>query len=346
MKSLKIPPAGLRYDGMIGTGGIGSGVFLSLEGKHTLGREESRPCRILDRRDYCKLHIISHYVQSLLGSGFEVIPAGKIGDDEAGKRLLREMQEVGLCTRHVHTVTELPTLFSYCFLYPDGSGGNITTADSASGHVAPADICLLEDDMRHLGRRGMALAVPEVSLSARIELLNMARQYGLFCVASFTSGEMPEAARRNLFQKIDLLAVNADEAGMAVGMASDGVDRVVVAAAAMKALAAANPKMMISVTGGAAGSWSWDGTHVSHVPTFPVPVVSTAGAGDAHIAGMIAGLALGLDLCAAQILGSLHAALSVTSPHTINAEIDLAALRQLASTGGDIPDGVRAALEE
>ena len=45
---------------MIGVGGIGSGVFFALDGNHTLGREESRGGRFLDRRDYCKLHIVSH----------------------------------------------------------------------------------------------------------------------------------------------------------------------------------------------------------------------------------------------------------------------------------------------
>ena len=55
-----------RYRAMIGAGGIGSGAFFALDGEHTLGREESRSGRLLDRRDYCKLHIISHYVKALL----------------------------------------------------------------------------------------------------------------------------------------------------------------------------------------------------------------------------------------------------------------------------------------
>ena len=55
---------------LIGIGGIGSGTFFALNGNHTLGREESRGGRFLDRRDYCKLHIISHYVRPLLGGRF------------------------------------------------------------------------------------------------------------------------------------------------------------------------------------------------------------------------------------------------------------------------------------
>ena len=64
-----------RYRALIGTGGIGSGMFFALDGNHTLGREESRSGHFLDRRDYCKLHIVSHYVRRLLGSRLPGDPA-------------------------------------------------------------------------------------------------------------------------------------------------------------------------------------------------------------------------------------------------------------------------------
>ena len=101
MRRLKIDLARCRYRALIGTGGVGSGSFFALEGDHTLGREESRAGRFLDRQDYCKLHIVTHYVQVLLGPGFHVIPASKVGDDDIGRRLLIEMQEIGLDTRYI-----------------------------------------------------------------------------------------------------------------------------------------------------------------------------------------------------------------------------------------------------
>jgi hypothetical protein len=70
---LNTNPAAWRYKALIGTGGIGSGTFFALKGDHTLGREESRAGRFLDRRDYCKLHIIEHYVAVLLGTSFESV---------------------------------------------------------------------------------------------------------------------------------------------------------------------------------------------------------------------------------------------------------------------------------
>ena len=62
MKSLKVNIDSCHYKAMIGAGGIGSGMFFKLNGDHTLGREESRSGYFLDQKDYCKLHIISHYV--------------------------------------------------------------------------------------------------------------------------------------------------------------------------------------------------------------------------------------------------------------------------------------------
>ena len=100
-----------RYDVVVGTGGIGSGIFLALEGNRTLGREESRPADLLDQRDYCKLHIVCHYVRRLLGPEVAVLPIGKVGRDDAGRAVLEEMRATGLDTALVTTSTR-PTLFA------------------------------------------------------------------------------------------------------------------------------------------------------------------------------------------------------------------------------------------
>jgi len=62
------PGRPLPYRRIVGVGGIGTGLFFALEGAHDLGRDESRPARLLDVRDYCKLHIVAHYAAVLLGA--------------------------------------------------------------------------------------------------------------------------------------------------------------------------------------------------------------------------------------------------------------------------------------
>jgi ribokinase len=338
--SLNINPPSTRYRALIGTGGIGSGMFFALDGNHTLGREESRSGHFLDRRDYCKLHIVSHYVRRLLGPGFPVIPLGMVGADEAGDRLLAEMADVGLDLRFVGRAEGRRTLYALCLIYPDGSGGNVTENDSACAAVDAGWITRAESEFGRYGARGIALALPEVPLAARRKLLTLGTTYGFLRVASFTTAEILELVDE--LDAIDLLALNLDEAVALAGYSAesiDGGDSEAVVKAAQLRLA---PGTKLTVTAGARGSWSWDGTTLTHQPALPVPVVGTAGAGDAHLAGIIAGLAAGLSLQDAHQLGVLTAAVAVQSPHTINFELDREALRMCAeATGMPLADSVR-----
>src|SRR6185437_5033006 len=87
-------------------------------------RNESRMGRLLEGRDYCKLHIVEHYIAVLLASKrspemFRVFAVGNVGNDAAGATLLGEMAEAGIDTRYVKVDPTFETLFSVSFLYPD-----------------------------------------------------------------------------------------------------------------------------------------------------------------------------------------------------------------------------------
>ncbi|MFO7447854.1 MAG: PfkB family carbohydrate kinase [Ignavibacteriaceae bacterium] len=333
MKLLNINPDKYLYKTMIGTGGIGSGMFFLLNGSHTLGREESRSGRLENRKDYCKLHIISHYVQMLLGTGLSVIPVGSVGVDEVGTRLLFEMNEAGIKTRYVESDPDRPTLFSFCFIYPDNSGGNMTTDDSASSSVSPSSIIKARNEFINYSGKGIALAVPEVPLRTREQLLHLGTEYNFFRVASFTSEEMDEVTGSDILKHVDLLAINLDEASKAVKSNSINEPQIV-AELSVKVFCSINPDIRLSITNGKHGSWIWDGSDLSFFPALNLEVVSTAGAGDAFISGVIAGLTAGLTLKEAQQVGTLTGGASVTSPHTINKEINRSMLRNLTVSPG------------
>jgi ribokinase len=317
----------VKWRGLVGTGGIGTGTFFQLEGNETLGRDESRAGRLLNRRDHCKLHIISHYVKLLLGPAFAMVPIGRVGEDEPGRRLIAEMRAAGFDLRHLNTDPSRPTLNSFCFLYPDGSGGNLTMLESASGAVDAMDIGRAERRIAALGGAGIALAAPEVPMTARAALLEAAGRHGLFRVASFTRGEAGDCGP--LLEQSDLAAFNLEEARAAAGLADTDAET------AMRALAARHPRTRFTVTDGARGSWAWDGAVPAFEPAVPVATVAAAGAGDAHLAGIIAGLAVGLGMTAAHQLGVIAAATSVTSPHTIHPGMNRALLVQTMRAGGD-----------
>jgi len=323
-----------RFDAMIGTGGVGSGMFFAVNGMHTIGREESRSVRIEDRKDYCKLHIVSHYAKSLLGNAFEVIAIGKVGEDDAGSELVREMREAGIATEHMMICSGERTLFSFCFSYPDGSGGNLTTDDSASSKLTPQDVHNAEESFERFGKRGIGIALPEVPLDTRAALLKLSTVYGLYRIASFASNEMDEVKKGGILEIIDHLAANMDEAARLAGSRRKEDTEEKTVNAAVETLLKKNDKITLSVTAGKNGSWVWDKRKLHRLRAPEVEAVSTAGAGDAFLGGIIAGISAGFGLVEAQQLGTLVGSLSVTSPHTIDKRIDRKAVNNFAHSKG------------
>jgi ribokinase len=308
---------------IVGTGGIGTGIAFALHGDASLGREESRAATLLDARDFCKLHIVFHYLRVLLPDAIDVVPVGAIGDDAAGRELREVFAEAGLTLDAVRTIAGARTLSAVAFTYPNGDGGNITAAGSASDLVTPRDI------LSALGRlpspAAFAVALPEVPLSARTELLASVPD-GALRVASFVSAELAEGV--GLLDDVDLVALNVDEARVLTG--STAADPADVAGSVAELLGGARQAI---VTAGAAGSWSWDGETLEHARVTAPAVVSTAGAGDAHLAGVIAGLALDAGLHEANGLGAVVSALKVGAADTIRFDLDADLVR---SAGGGL----------
>jgi ribokinase len=331
-KELKFDPRNLRYTGIIGTGGIGSGKFFVLNGDHTLGREESRSGHFLDINDYCKQHIILHYIRILLGPSFSVIPIGKIGNDDIGQILFKEMIQTGFVMNRIEKVPQVSTLFSFCYSYPDGSGGNLTTDNSASARVDEDFIDRAGTDIENFGVKGIIMAAPEVPLIARQRLLELGKQHGLFCSASFTTEEINYALEAGIIANVDLIAINMDEASAVAGSFIDKTDPESIVQSAIQILRRSNVNILVSITAGKQGSWCWDSHQLNWFPAIVTRAASTAGAGDAFFAGVICGIALGLPLFEAQQLATLVAGLSVTSPHTIHRGVDRHSLVEFMHT--------------
>lgn len=329
---LKFSPEKMRYKGIVGTGGIGSGRFFIMNGNHTLGREESREGRFLDKLDYCKQHIILHYLLKLLGPSFSVIPVGRLGDDDTGRLLYEEMKNDGFNMKYIEKVPGVSTLFSFCFFYPDGSGGNLTTDDSASAGVNAEFIERASGEIRKLGSKGIVMAAPEVPMEGRKKLLELGKEYGSLCAASFTSGEIKKAIDERIISNVDLLSINLDEAGAAVMLHDNNHD--VIVKSAVSLLERSNSNIMVAVTGGINGSWCWDGRELHRFPAIKTRAAGTAGAGDAFFSGLLTGITLGLPMSEAQQFATLLAGLSVTSPDTINKEADRITLRAFLDTSG------------
>ena len=338
----------------VGIGGIGSGIVFALEGQETLSRNESRLGKLQDARDYCKLHIVAHYIAQLMGAkkaphSFRVVPIGVIGSDAIGQRLFEEMDEAGLETQFVRTDSQAKTLFSVCFVYPDGSGGNITTSNSACSTLGEIDLRAARDAMKEAGPHGIALCLPEVPLESRRDFLRMAKECGNCRAASFVRSEIRLAREMNLYASIDLLALNKEEASALVGYPYEAAHTDRFLSDCSASLTALQPDIRIVLTVGENGAHGYEHGTWEFCPAPKVSVASTAGAGDALLAGVLSGLSAGLPLLPAGTrreslskqsvrtaldLGVLTASYSVTSAHTIHPDASLATLLAFAESHG------------
>jgi len=334
--------------GLIGTGGIGSGIFFELEGNHTLGRNESRLGVLSNARDFCKLHIICHYIAVLMRSdstdksSFQTVTIGRVGRDETGRGMVGMMQQTGMDTSLVKETDGAATLFSVCFQYPDSAGGNITTAGSASSLLTPEDVRQAEPVCKKYGARGMALAAPEVPLECRLELLKMAEKYGLKRFCAFNSAELRDRLAVECISHTDFITMNRDEAETLAGENCSQSRLVDFLELVRRKLLAINSDVRILVTLGSSGSYGFENGAWEFTPCADVEPKSTAGAGDATLAGIIVATACSLPfilprrkkrkslkempLESACDFAALLASFSVLSMDTINLEITPAGL--------------------
>jgi ribokinase len=342
------------YRRLVGVGGIGGGSFFELKGDHTLGREESRSGRFLDRRDYCKLHIISHYVQTLLGPEFTTFPIGFVGEDDLGRQMLKEMAEAGMDTHFVQTLPGEKTMTSICLVYPDGTGGNLTTENSANERLIAGAVESAFHQIVLVGDQpdGLVLAAPEVSLESRLRLLQLGKRASFYNFLALNSEEAGSPQVEALLEQADFLALNLDEASALCRTAQSGtafIDAGVewlwsgypqapgtTGDEAPLIVEKANLLLMntyppdTAITAGKEGSWVCQDGDLRYLPALAVTPLGTSGAGDAFLAGLIVGKVAGLSLFEAHELANLAAALAVTSPHTIHPGIDRLSLRQFA----------------
>jgi sugar/nucleoside kinase (ribokinase family) len=107
--------------------------------------------------------------------------------------------------------------------------------------------------------------------------------------------------------------------------------------------------MTVVVSAGEHGAFVFTRGVWHHCPAAPAQVVSTAGAGDALLGGILSGIAAGIPLVpsspstgsiserpleSALQMAVLLASFSVTSPHTIHPEANLEGLLQFANRTG------------
>ena len=294
------------YRRLVGSEASAPGSSSPSRATTTWAATRAGPGRLLDVRDYCKLHIIAHYpARAPRRAGrarhrSTCVPVGKVGIDEIGPAPPRGDGAGGhgraLRGRGCPAARRC---CSVCFQYPDGSGGNVTTVDSAAALVSERDVDLAE---RWLSADSIALAAPEVPLAVRRHLLRRATEKGALRVASLTTAEIDEARETGLpVARRPPVAERGRGRGARRRALARGGARALPEALRRAPLPALRPRSASSSPRARGAPSPSTGPRWTHAPALPVAVVSTAGAGDALLGGLLAGLAVGLPFAPAGV---------------------------------------------
>jgi len=314
---------GLSFDFVIGVGGIGKGIMFELKDNHTMGRNESRLANLTDSQDFCKLHIIMHYVSMFTDDRIPVYAIGKIGDDEIGKEVLSLMKSVGINTKNVFIEDKRKTLYSVCYQYPDEDGGNITTQNSASNFVLPTDIDIFFKNTSLTGK-GIVLAAPEVQVSTRHYILKWGRKRNYYNIASLLSSEVKDFVKDNIFAEIDLLVINRDEMESILKfsknvISNDNEENVFLCYQLLKKY---NKEIELIVTLGESGVYVFSKEEKKFISAINTKAINTAGAGDCFLGSLIAYLIYNISIFEAAKIATVSAGYKVKSKNTIDFTLD------------------------
>ncbi|MCL2360821.1 MAG: carbohydrate kinase family protein [Defluviitaleaceae bacterium] len=282
-----------RFNKAVGIGGIGAGMLFLTSNNASLGRSESRLVELSDAKDYCKQHIVFHYIAALLCPDVKVYPVGYVGNDAHGAALLDEMRKVGMDVSWVKTHESLPTMISICLQYPDKETCNFTASNSACDEVTPKYTI---DSMDAIGIDAgtIVAALPEVQFESRIQMLKSGKEKGAFCCLSILESEADDFKKADIWHCCDLLALNLGEAHALAPEESSDSKKLI--SGLYEYLRKCNPDIMLIVTCGKDGAFTSYKGHVEFVPTMTVDAINTTGAGDAFLGGLISGLAMNMPL--------------------------------------------------
>lgn len=230
--------------------------------------------------------------------------SGKIGDDMQGALYRESMAEVGV-EFDVEATNGAPTGTCLVLVTPDGE----RTMQTALGAAAAIDESDVDVDRIAASKfvyvEGYLFGSP-TGTKAALKTMEEAKRAGVTVSLTLSDPGFAQIFidrfRQSTKEYVDLLFCNQFEAMIY----TDLKDR----EQALKALGKDCPK--IFMTCGADGSMVYDNGTIAKVPGYKVPVVDTTGAGDVYAAGVLYGLANGMDNATAGKLGSFASARIVT----------------------------------
>lgn len=236
--------------------------------------------------------------------GYPVSLIGKVGDDDFGQRLRRELDRARVDTRAISSARATPS--GVALISTDVRGQNsIVVVPGANGRLLPQD---LDKVLPLLRSAGMILAQLEVPLATVVHLAEIARRSQVPLMLD------PAPARKlgsRLLRRVDVLTPNETEVRTLCGLGNALLDgqSAKQCAHTLRSLGSRNVIVTMGKRGGYFLSEHGPGRSF---PAYTVNAVDTTAAGDAFNGALAVALMEGKGVDAAIPFAAAAAALSVT----------------------------------
>lgn len=271
--------------------------------------------------------------QSLVtsGGGFNVLVgaarlgmpaayAGRVGDGTMGTQVMIDLRASNIPVLLPRSIGE-DTGFDIGFVEPDGER-TFATSPGVEARLSLADlrsIPLRDGDALYVS--GYDLCYPVSGAALANWLPTLSRNCLLVIDPGPLAAAIPADRLQPVLHRCDILSLSAREASLLTGETN-----IQLAALRLAPLIASGG--FVVARDGSRGCWLASSTLAPvHIPARPTHVVDSTGAGDAHVAALLAHLALGDDILAAARIANVAASLSVekTGPATGPTASELAA---------------------
>ncbi len=255
--------------------------------------------------------------------GAAVTMISKVGRDVFGENTLKNFEQFGIATRHVH-VTE-QAFSGVAPIAVDAEGRNsIIIVTGANDLLTPAEV---EAAQAEIAASDVLVCQLEMPLDVSLAALRLARQAGVRTIFN------PAPARPELPAEIyalsDILCPNESETELLTGLPVTSLAECETAARELLRRGAGT----VILTLGGRGSLVVTSQLAEHVPGQQVRAVDTTGAGDAYVGSLAYFLAAGLTLTEAARRAGAVATRSVLKSGTQTSFPDRAELAEILREG-------------
>jgi ribokinase len=234
--------------------------------------------------------------------GAEVTFIGRVGNDVFADSAINIWKQERINTEYVVRDPDYAT--GVAPIWVDDHGENsIVVVLGANLAVSPADIDRAADV---IAQADILITQLEIHYDAAAYALKIAKEKGIRTILN------PAPARKlapEVLALVDFLTPNETELDMLAGKTGSSVEE------AARSLLTRESQTVV-VTLGAQGAQWVNPSGTGQIPTFPVKVIDSTGAGDAFNAGLAVSLAEGKSLTDAITFANATAGLCVTKPGT------------------------------